>query len=314
MSVWYEMEELVPIVGRLARKYTSGDSTSISYEKAEQLMGAVLYCIREAGAQRKWAVADRENLTAETAYLTGAACVEKKTKRALRLYHQILKNFDSYEQHCLNETITKGMPEYFRWYDPIFAPQETLLTLDYPVLEDLKDYTGIDCVERWLSRVKQEQQFLHCFPRADLIWMLEEYDEDYRDGMDNLCEMALSVCVKQVLAGKSLANRVFGREEENRIRETLEQGGARLLDEKIYPVLRKLVSKAGGDADALWFYLFPAIDSAFVRIQYTARHRGQEADDRVIEIELQREVTYETETTTAGLQRQSAEPGTVDFA
>ena len=204
MSVWYEMEELVPIVGRLARKYTSGDSTSISYEKAEQLMGAVLYCIREAGAQRKWAVADRENLTAETAYLTGAACVEKKTKRALRLYHQILKNFDSYEQHCLNETITKGMPEYFRWYDPIFAPQETLLTLDYPVLEDLKDYTGIDCVERWLSRVKQEQQFLHCFPRADLIWMLEEYDEDYRDGMDNLCEMVLSVCVKQTgyLAGK----------------------------------------------------------------------------------------------------------------
>ena len=143
--------------------------------------------------------------------------------------------------------------------------------------------------------------------------MLEEYDEDYRDGMDNLCEMALSVCVKQVLAGKSLANRVFGREEENRIRETLEQGGARLLDEKIYPVLRKLVSKAGRDADALWFYLFPAIDSAFVRIQYTARHRGQEADDRVIEIELQREVTYETETTTAGLQRQSAETGTVEI-
>ena len=81
MSVWYEMEELVPIVGRLARKYTSGDSTSISYEKAEQLMGAVLYCIREAGAQRKWAVADRENLTAETAYLTGAAVRGEKRRK-----------------------------------------------------------------------------------------------------------------------------------------------------------------------------------------------------------------------------------------
>ena len=140
----------------------------------------------------------------------------------------------------------KGMPEYFRWYDPIFAPQETLLTLDYPVLEDLKDYTGIDCVERWLSRVKQEQQFLHCFPRADLIWMLEEYDEDYRDGMDNLCEMVLSVCVKQVLAGKSLANRVFGREEENRIRETLEQGELGFWMKRFIRFLRKLVSSRGG--------------------------------------------------------------------
>lgn len=43
----YEMEELVPIVGKLAEKYTSHESTSITYEKAEQLMGAVLYCIHE---------------------------------------------------------------------------------------------------------------------------------------------------------------------------------------------------------------------------------------------------------------------------
>ena len=33
----YEMEELVPIVGKLAEKYTSHESTSITYEKAEQL-------------------------------------------------------------------------------------------------------------------------------------------------------------------------------------------------------------------------------------------------------------------------------------
>ena len=43
----YEMEELVPIVGKLAEKYTANESTSITYEKAEQLMGAILYCIHE---------------------------------------------------------------------------------------------------------------------------------------------------------------------------------------------------------------------------------------------------------------------------
>ena len=42
-----KMEELVSIVGELAGKYTGYESTSITYEKAEQLMGAVLYCIRE---------------------------------------------------------------------------------------------------------------------------------------------------------------------------------------------------------------------------------------------------------------------------
>ncbi len=43
----YEIEELIPVVGKLAEKYTSGESTSISYERAELLMEAVLYCIHE---------------------------------------------------------------------------------------------------------------------------------------------------------------------------------------------------------------------------------------------------------------------------
>ena len=42
------MEELVPIVGKLAEQYTAYEHTSMPYEKAEQLMQAVLYCIHEA--------------------------------------------------------------------------------------------------------------------------------------------------------------------------------------------------------------------------------------------------------------------------
>ena len=31
----YKMEELIPIVGKLAGRYTSFESTSVTYEKAE---------------------------------------------------------------------------------------------------------------------------------------------------------------------------------------------------------------------------------------------------------------------------------------
>ena len=43
----YKMEELVPIVAKLAEEYTAGESTSITYEKAQQLMEAVIYSIHE---------------------------------------------------------------------------------------------------------------------------------------------------------------------------------------------------------------------------------------------------------------------------
>ena len=43
----YEMNELLPIVAKLAEKYTSKESSSITYERAEYLMEAVIYCINE---------------------------------------------------------------------------------------------------------------------------------------------------------------------------------------------------------------------------------------------------------------------------
>lgn len=43
----YGLEEILPVVIYLTNKYTSGESSSVPYEKAEMLMEAVLYCIRE---------------------------------------------------------------------------------------------------------------------------------------------------------------------------------------------------------------------------------------------------------------------------
>jgi hypothetical protein len=47
MMMKYSQEELMPVVAKLAARYTSNESTSISYDKARQLMGAVIYCIKE---------------------------------------------------------------------------------------------------------------------------------------------------------------------------------------------------------------------------------------------------------------------------
>lgn len=43
----YPMEELIPILAELTDRFTSKESTSVSYERARQLMEAILYCIRQ---------------------------------------------------------------------------------------------------------------------------------------------------------------------------------------------------------------------------------------------------------------------------
>ena len=41
------MEELLPVVAALGEKYTGYEHSSVTYEKAQMLMEAVLYCIGE---------------------------------------------------------------------------------------------------------------------------------------------------------------------------------------------------------------------------------------------------------------------------
>ena len=162
----YRMEELVPIVGELANQYNGYEDTSVTYEKAQQLMGAVLYCIREAVQAEENAVASKEKMPARQMYENGVKAVEEKVKEALKMYNQLLPEFDSYGNRCLYDTVVKGLPEFFKWYDVRFHPQDTILTLDYPILKDISGYTGIDAVYEFIRSVKKEQDFLKRFPRV----------------------------------------------------------------------------------------------------------------------------------------------------
>lgn len=218
------MEELLPIVGKLAERYTAGESTSVTYERAQQLMEAVLYCIREAksagrdadnpyncgleysgqdtsNARAQFmlneAANEKKKISAQQTYEMGLACVEKKVKAALALYNEMQVHFDSYGNRCLYDTFVKGMPEFFKWYDIRFAPQDTILTLDYPVSRDLTAYTGIDRIYEYLVCIRQEQEFLSAFPREYVIDILREYNPFYEDMIDNIYEaVSASVCKK----------------------------------------------------------------------------------------------------------------------
>lgn len=198
----YEMEELIPIVGSLAAKYTAFESTSVTYEMAEQLMEAVLYCIHETGMSENCCAVLTGAVSAEQAYELGVGYVEKKTKRALDLYHEILPEFVYYGNQCLYDTVIKGLPEFFKWYDVRFDPQNTILTLDYPVLRDLSGYTGVDRIYEYIRCICLEQRFLKKFSESCIISILSEYDPFYQSMIDNLCEIVLAAVAGHILADK----------------------------------------------------------------------------------------------------------------
>lgn len=268
----YEMEDLIPIVAKLAQSYTSGESTSITYDKAQQLMGAVLYSIHEAENDKQFSLIQGTEQSPESAYTIGAKCVEEKTKETLSLYNEMMTHFSSYENECLYDTVVKGLPEFFKWYDCKYEPQNTILTLDYPVLLDLSKQTGIDKIHDFILCIQLEQKFLNKFSTDYVTEVLSKYDEDYKRMIDNICEIVLMNVILPILAGKEISTSYFDTAEYSKMQELIQKEDLHSLRKKLKGVIEVFIQNHYENDENLMEYLFQAVDNISVRIKCAADH------------------------------------------
>lgn len=274
MWEWPEerMEELLPVVEKLSKRYTGGMSTSVTYEKAQELMEAVLYCIREYEAEQAsvCGLMTSEGVPAETEYERGYELVVRKVKKMRRYYNTINMRFRSYGCRSLEDLMRKGIPEFFRRYDPRYAPQKSLLTFDYPILLPVGELTGIDAVEHSLSGISLEQRFLGAFEETYVCRALEAYDWNYREQFFNLCGVFLRHVLGCILAGKRLGEAPKEEDEqmlESRVRDRTPEELERMLDR----LLKELVERRFGGNELLYEYLRADLRDFGTRLSHMGR-------------------------------------------
>ncbi|MGI6070646.1 MAG: DUF6179 domain-containing protein [Blautia sp.] len=199
----YQMEELLPAAAALAEKYTSGESSSVTYETAQMLMEAVIYCIEEWERSLGNALVAKDLPPAQEACKAGYEQVVKKVRKARKTYHRILKGFQDYGCENYRDTLQKGIPAFFIHYDARFRPQDHILTLDYPLIRDYGQQNGIDRICRYLSGIAVEKELLECFPAEGIRRLLEETEDTYGTGyMGNLCDLVLTRAIGCVAADR----------------------------------------------------------------------------------------------------------------
>lgn len=268
----YAIEELVPIVAKLAEGYTSKESASITYDRAQQLMEAVLYCIREGERAEQFSCVPVGELSATRMYAVGAACVEKKTKDTLHLYNELMTHFSSYGNQCLHDTVVRGLLEFFRWYDCRYEPQNTILTLDYPVLADVSEYTGIDKIYNFVVCIQMEQRFLNGFPEEYVRQILSQYDAQYTRMIDNLCEIVLTGVIGRVVTGHPISVPDFAPEEYRKLQHRILTQPLRDLRGSLQTIVKGIVREYYEMDEALLEYLNKAVDNISVRLRNAAEH------------------------------------------
>ena len=183
----YEMEELIPIVAGLAEKYTGKESSSVTYEKAEQLMQAVIYTIDELRySDNEYAVVS--DMSAVKAYETGYDILCRRVSRCQKTYNEMIGSFDPYGNRFYYDTVVKGLPKFFLYYDVQFNPQDHILTLDYITGDFDVNLYGIDQIAAYLESIITEQKFLGRFPRQYIIDTMLHWNSDYRELPVNIAE------------------------------------------------------------------------------------------------------------------------------
>lgn len=267
----YEIEELLPIVAELTEKYTSKESTSVSYEKARQLMEAVIYCIHQCEGNNQ--LISAEKLSAKEAYRFGHEKLIEKVKKTQSAYNKMIMNFNSFGNENYNDTVTKGIPGFFQYYDIWFAPQETIITMDYPTICSIQGVTGIDAVERYVAYISYEQKFLGALPESYVCEVLYRFQKSYKKQFYNICNIILRHILGHMIIGKRLGT--FATEEDYaRMHEMIQTHEKVWLEKRFVRMLESLIQEKYNGNLSMQFYLKEDIKDFVAEIYLAAQNQN----------------------------------------
>lgn len=267
----YRMEELIPITAELAVKYGGYENTSVSYERAQRLMEAVMYCIDEYEAYGKNTLAG-EKVSAKEAYAAGRKLVEEKVKNLTRIYNEMMPEFKDYGSQCLRDSVIKGIPEFLKYYDMKYCPQDTLLTLDYPVMTDISGLSGVDAVYEFIRCIGIEQRFLREFHPIYVGEVLSGLHVEFELLAENICSIVLRNTVGHIILDKPLSEKGFSREEYEELYRLFQGSSGEEIQNTVKEAIWCIAKQIPGGGKELQDYLEQDTADFTVRIQNAVYH------------------------------------------
>lgn len=241
-TIEYSPEEIYSVALGLLKKYTSNESSSVPIETAQQLVSAVIYCIELLHQTDHNEIVTKRKISVNEAYQLGYNRIVEKMKETQSKYNRMILEFDAYENENYYETVTKAIPGFFRYYDPKFAPQDTIITMDYPTIQPITHQSGIMAIAKYVDYISTEQQFLSVFPAEYIDAVLYKFQKNYRIQYYNICQ----IIERHVLANL-LLYKDKGSLKEDMDYEALQaiiiQYDVNALMERLYSLLQMMVNE-----------------------------------------------------------------------
>ncbi|MDD4311162.1 MAG: DUF6179 domain-containing protein [Eubacteriales bacterium] len=234
-------EALYALLEERIRRYTMGDSTSVSMDTARRLLESILYCLE---LNRRYPAPDvtRESPLKER-WEAGVHQAKRVCARAKFLLKQAQRTPPPLVNMAYCDTL-EVLPAFFQGYDVDFFAQEIPCSFDYPLCQPVSEsLLGAQYILDYLRRLLTESALLRAFSQESLRALYERYYIDYIDLLVNLslpvaematlCALADRPVRELVLSQTELANISAGltRAGEQEARAAIERAADHALEE-----------------------------------------------------------------------------------
>lgn len=242
--------EAMLILAELIIKYNHGESSSLRAALAQNILMSIFYALDAclgsfSDPQEALDLLKTSSLTA--IYTNGLDLVETALTECRQLYQDIANNRLLVPIEAYNATIDKALPGFFKNYDVIYSAQDTVASIDYPLLFDDMRKQGVFYIQEYLIKLKIETQFCHLFTPQDLHRLLFHYGQinrfDYRETLFNLFEIVLTNAIFSVLAGNSARELHISEYQYERLRKQLRSLDHAHLSLLISTAIKKLLNE-----------------------------------------------------------------------
>lgn len=266
-------EELQALIAEQTIKYTSGESSSIRIETAQQLLRSIYYClgirlkdVNEADNRLEIL----KNTKLKTLFLEGMESIKKHLLEVKELFLEVKEKRLIVNNYAYDDTIINGLNMFFVQYDYRFAAHETPCDIDYPLSKDIMDFTGIEYMYRYLFSLRTENKFCSYFSDREIEKILRGYSKYYKEDLLNIYEIVLCNVLARVISGNDWTELSI-IEEDRRVMEKL------LANDNQKELLERLSKAFGNVCNRMDFndlevkYLREIIPSLAARIEHNLK-------------------------------------------
>ena len=193
--------KLWQFLGRQTKLYTTGDSSSVLVETAEELLSSICFTldayVKATGSTPRLLVTEK----LDTMYEGGLKIIEAKIDEGKHLWQTACMSAPDIGNISYRDTL-RNIGYFWKRYDYWFFAHQIPCDIDYQLCHPVPEHNhGIEYVNEYLHRIIVENDILHRFPVDLVIQLLERYCLDYKELLINLCEPVIVNAVGLALIG-----------------------------------------------------------------------------------------------------------------